>query len=255
MRAAIIFGLPWLLSAITIWMTILAGNKHRWAWAIGLGNQALWLVWIIASSAWGLLPMNVALAGARTARRAFVDGPRPQEGNRPSPRRPGPHRWGGRVMGYDLGLARSRRTSSASMASRMNCARPYLPQSASIRSSASGGKRTGVGLLPSGGRPIRGAVVDTDKSGKAIENDTVFVDVLNDVVYIDDTVYGGKAMKTADRETIARIIDPQTWRGLDHALAEGLWADGGAAVREAHRPFLKPSLCTADAIIALDADR
>lgn len=53
--------LPWLLSLITIWMTVLAGNKHRSAWLIGLCNQALWLVWIIATASWGLLPMNAAL--------------------------------------------------------------------------------------------------------------------------------------------------------------------------------------------------
>lgn len=53
--------LPWLLSAITIYMTILAGNKTRHAWLVGLGNQALWLVWIIATGAWGLLPMNLTL--------------------------------------------------------------------------------------------------------------------------------------------------------------------------------------------------
>ena len=53
--------LPWLLSAITIWMTILAGNKHPFAWAIGLVNQALWLVWITATDTWGLIPMNIAL--------------------------------------------------------------------------------------------------------------------------------------------------------------------------------------------------
>lgn len=53
--------LPWLLSAITIWMTVLAGNRHPNAWAVGLMNQALWLVWIIASHSWGLLPMNAAL--------------------------------------------------------------------------------------------------------------------------------------------------------------------------------------------------
>ena len=53
--------LPWLLSAITIYMTVLAGNKNRLAWAIGLANQALWLVWIVASASWGLLPMNLAL--------------------------------------------------------------------------------------------------------------------------------------------------------------------------------------------------
>ena len=60
-RTVLIIGLPWVLSAVTIYMTVLAGNKHRWAWAVGLGNQALWLVWIIASAAWGLLPMNLAL--------------------------------------------------------------------------------------------------------------------------------------------------------------------------------------------------
>lgn len=55
------FYLPWLLSAITIYMTILAGNKSRNAWLFGLANQALWLVWIIATGSWGLIPMNIAL--------------------------------------------------------------------------------------------------------------------------------------------------------------------------------------------------
>lgn len=53
--------LPWLLSAITIWMTILAGNKHKDAWLVGGVNQALWFLWIISVEAWGLLPMNIAL--------------------------------------------------------------------------------------------------------------------------------------------------------------------------------------------------
>lgn len=53
--------LPWLLSAITIYMTVLAGNKWRYAWLLGIGNQLLWLLWIITVSAWGLLPMNLAL--------------------------------------------------------------------------------------------------------------------------------------------------------------------------------------------------
>jgi hypothetical protein len=53
--------LPWLLSAITIWMTVLAGNKHPKAWLVGGANQGLWLFWIITVGAWGLLPMNIAL--------------------------------------------------------------------------------------------------------------------------------------------------------------------------------------------------
>ncbi len=61
MRDHIITYLPWLLSVITIWMTVLAGNKHPTAWLVGLVNQALWLGWIIAAGAWGLLPMNIAL--------------------------------------------------------------------------------------------------------------------------------------------------------------------------------------------------
>lgn len=55
--------LPWILSALTIWMTVLAGNRHRWAWAIGLLNQALWLIWICITANWGLLPMNLVLWG------------------------------------------------------------------------------------------------------------------------------------------------------------------------------------------------
>ena len=43
-------------------MTVLAGNKHPSAWAVGLVNQAPWLGWIGANSAWGLLPMNMALS-------------------------------------------------------------------------------------------------------------------------------------------------------------------------------------------------
>lgn len=60
-RELIATYLPWLLSAITIWMTVLAGNMHRSAWVVGLMNQALWFAWTIASQNWGLLPLNAAL--------------------------------------------------------------------------------------------------------------------------------------------------------------------------------------------------
>lgn len=53
--------LPWLLSVITIYTMFLAGDRKPYTWAIGLANQALWLVWIIASESWGLIPMNAAL--------------------------------------------------------------------------------------------------------------------------------------------------------------------------------------------------
>lgn len=53
--------LPYVLSAITIYTMFLAGNNKKYTWLIGLVNQALWLIWIIVMSAWGLLPMNIAL--------------------------------------------------------------------------------------------------------------------------------------------------------------------------------------------------
>ncbi len=61
MSEAIRIYLPWLMSAVTIYMTLMAGNKAPWAWAVGLGNQVFWLTWIIATEAWGLLPITAAL--------------------------------------------------------------------------------------------------------------------------------------------------------------------------------------------------
>lgn len=57
----IVSYLPWLLSLISIWMTVMAGNKHPNAWLIGLGNQLLWLVWILCANAWGFIPLNAML--------------------------------------------------------------------------------------------------------------------------------------------------------------------------------------------------
>ena len=53
--------LPWIMSAITIWQVLLAGNQWRYAWLVGLFNQTLWLTWIMVSGTYGLLPMNIAL--------------------------------------------------------------------------------------------------------------------------------------------------------------------------------------------------
>lgn len=52
---------PWGLSAVTLWMTLLAGNKHRNAWLVGMFNQMAWLGWIMVSKNWGFLPMNAGL--------------------------------------------------------------------------------------------------------------------------------------------------------------------------------------------------
>lgn len=61
MKHFIITYLPYLLSAITIYSMLLAGNKRKGAWVVGLVNQFLWLIWIVLTQSWGLLPMNIAL--------------------------------------------------------------------------------------------------------------------------------------------------------------------------------------------------
>jgi hypothetical protein len=53
--------LPWILSAITLWMMKLAGDKHPSAWTVGLCNQALWLTWIVSTESWGFLVLTLAL--------------------------------------------------------------------------------------------------------------------------------------------------------------------------------------------------
>ena len=50
-----------LTSCFTLWGMWLAGNKRSLGWAVGLGNQALWIVFIVAFGAWGLLPLSLAL--------------------------------------------------------------------------------------------------------------------------------------------------------------------------------------------------
>jgi hypothetical protein len=53
--------MPWLLSAVTIWMTLLAGKMHPKTWLVGLLNQLLWLIWVLLSGTVGLLPLNAVL--------------------------------------------------------------------------------------------------------------------------------------------------------------------------------------------------
>lgn len=53
--------LPYALSGVTIWMTVLQGDKRPAAWLVGLTGQLVWTVWIVLSSTWGFLPLNAAL--------------------------------------------------------------------------------------------------------------------------------------------------------------------------------------------------
>lgn len=53
--------MPYIMSAIAIYMNVLAGSKRKHAWAVGLGNQMLWLIWIVITGNWGFIFMNLAL--------------------------------------------------------------------------------------------------------------------------------------------------------------------------------------------------
>jgi hypothetical protein len=52
---------PWILSCLGILMTYMAGNKHKWAWAIGIASQILWFAYVTYTKQWGFLPMSITL--------------------------------------------------------------------------------------------------------------------------------------------------------------------------------------------------
>lgn len=52
---------PWLLSTLTIALTIMQGNKHKHAWSLTLANQVFWLAWIIASGTYGFILLNLTM--------------------------------------------------------------------------------------------------------------------------------------------------------------------------------------------------
>lgn len=90
----------------------------------------------------------------------------------------------------DYDLAFSRRANSASMASRMNCARLFGPASASMRDITASESRTCVAFTPNAGRPIRGVVSDTASCDKPIPP----IDLVSDTGFISVIGYGDKSM-------------------------------------------------------------
>lgn len=54
-------GVALLLSGIQIACYLMAGNKNRWGWIVGLTGALPWCVVMIAWGAWGLLPLVVFL--------------------------------------------------------------------------------------------------------------------------------------------------------------------------------------------------
>ncbi len=85
---------------------------------------------------------------------------------------------------------RSRRSSSASTASRMNCARFPGPHSVSTRAITDADNRTWVALIPSDGLPIREGVTDTASCDKPIPP----IDRVSDTGFISGITYGDNPM-------------------------------------------------------------
>jgi nicotinamide riboside transporter PnuC len=53
--------IPLLLSANTLTLTWLVGNRRTSGWVLGCIGQALWFVFIFTWQVWGLLPLAVCL--------------------------------------------------------------------------------------------------------------------------------------------------------------------------------------------------
>lgn len=53
--------IPLLLSANTLTLTWLVGNRRTSGWVLGCIGQALWFVFIFTWQVWGLLPLAVGL--------------------------------------------------------------------------------------------------------------------------------------------------------------------------------------------------
>lgn len=53
--------LPWVLSIGTLTVHWLAGNKWKYTYLLGLGNQGLWFLWVFMAEQYGFLPLNLFL--------------------------------------------------------------------------------------------------------------------------------------------------------------------------------------------------
>lgn len=61
MKQFIITYLPLLLSVITAYTVLAAGNHKKHAWSVGLLSQIFWLLWIILDEKWTFIPMNLVM--------------------------------------------------------------------------------------------------------------------------------------------------------------------------------------------------
>jgi hypothetical protein len=53
--------MDWLTGAVTVLAMELIAHRKWYGWAVGLGNQALWLYIVWTKEVWGLLPLTFIL--------------------------------------------------------------------------------------------------------------------------------------------------------------------------------------------------
>ena len=53
--------MPVKMLRMSITIMYLIGEKRRYSFLVGLGNQALWLTWLIYIGTWGMLPTVAAM--------------------------------------------------------------------------------------------------------------------------------------------------------------------------------------------------
>lgn len=63
MREQLIHIFPWVLSAETIVMMYMTGNKNKNGWLLGIFLQILWFIYIFIAKVWGFLPITIAMCG------------------------------------------------------------------------------------------------------------------------------------------------------------------------------------------------
>lgn len=56
-------ALSLITSATTLFAVWVSARSVRLSWKVSLANQAVWFLFIATFDAWGLLPLNLALAG------------------------------------------------------------------------------------------------------------------------------------------------------------------------------------------------
>ncbi|WP_045740892.1 hypothetical protein [Actinoplanes rectilineatus] len=73
----------WALTAVGVFGIWLAGRRSPWGWAVGIGAQALWLAYALATRQWGFLVSVAAYTWVYTrnfrAWRTPAPEPRPAE--------------------------------------------------------------------------------------------------------------------------------------------------------------------------------